>query len=246
METDKNLPADETGTSSEVLLSLFRRTVKIMVRAAHSKGHAHHAQGHVMTVLKERGQMNQRELMELLNVRSASLSELLAKLERQGLIFRERDDQDRRNFLIALSEEGRTLAEGHEQEMRETAETVFAPLSVEERRQLGGILTKIYRALEETMKPDGHGHGPHGHGRCRHDHHPGWPDGHGRHGARGRKLHGEDGSLGRRAKHERHVHERHEHGSDKGESGVRHGEGASGPDAEQGFGGQDSGNTRER
>jgi len=50
----------------------------------------------VLAIVRERGGMSQRELLDLLDVRSASLSEVLAKLERNGLIARRRDDADRR------------------------------------------------------------------------------------------------------------------------------------------------------
>jgi DNA-binding MarR family transcriptional regulator len=185
--TNENSITLETTMSGEALVGLFRRALKAMSRAHHNRGNTQHAQAKVLAILKEREPMSQRDLMEMLNVRSASLSEILAKLERNDLITRERSDQDKRNFIISVTEQGRVMAEEHKKEHLKNAEAIFAPLSEVERRQLGGLLEKIITSLEKDA-PDhdaehehgfGHRHGHHGHGgkhdepaheHSRHDH----------------------------------------------------------------------------
>jgi DNA-binding MarR family transcriptional regulator len=218
-------PATETIITNETLLTLFRRVVKFMVRAHHSHGHAQHAQAHVLAVLKENNPMNQHDLMERLDVRSASLSELLAKLERGGFITRDRDEADKRNYVISVTEQGCATVSDHEKEHKKNADAIFASLSETERRQLGGILNKLISTLEKD---------PSAHEVC-HEHH-GQHCGH-RHSHHGHHTHGHlehnegsehDGYEGHHEHHEGqehdgyHHHDRPERSDDQDTSGHRH------------------------
>jgi DNA-binding MarR family transcriptional regulator len=191
---------NEGQITGEALLGLFRRFLKAMSRYHHTHGSTQHAQGHVLAILKERENMGQRHLMEMLNVRSASLSEILAKLERNGLIARERSDQDKRNFIISVTEEGRAMAEEHKAERHKNAETIFASLSDAERGHLAELLGKILISLEKDH-PDHAAENEHGFGyRGRPGHHRANEEG-GQHGHEGcgQEHHGHDGhSHGRR------------------------------------------------
>ena len=53
-------------------------------------------QGRILSVLKLKPQITQKELSYLLDMRQQSLSELLAKLEGKGLITRQPSEEDRR------------------------------------------------------------------------------------------------------------------------------------------------------
>lgn len=58
-------------------------------------------------LLRSGGAMTQRELQEHAHVTAAALSEVLAKLETEGLVLRTRSARDRRQLDIALTEGGR-------------------------------------------------------------------------------------------------------------------------------------------
>ncbi|MDR2452050.1 MAG: MarR family transcriptional regulator [Candidatus Accumulibacter sp.] len=134
--------------SDEQLLHLFRRAAKWLVRGHHHHGAEGHAQGHVLAILGESESVSQRELLELLHVRSASLSELLIKLERNGSIVRQRSEKDRRNFLLRLTERGRAELAEHHWRRRQNAAHLFSALSDEERESLGTLLTRLVDAWE--------------------------------------------------------------------------------------------------
>lgn len=206
-------------TSSEALLSLFRRASHFIARVCHHQGHAHHAQRRILGLLKEKGALGQRELLEILGVRSASLSELLAKLERGGFITRERDQQDGRSVIVDLTGQGRDSLGETPQKQMESAEMLFAPLSPTERQTLEELLTKLIVALEGAF-PDqasahrhhedgrrdhghcGHSpreHGPHGH--CPHGRGRGRENGENTHGRGRHSCHGEEGGHGHGRRH---------------------------------------------
>jgi DNA-binding PadR family transcriptional regulator len=120
--------------------------------------------------------MNQRELQEMLNVRSASLSEILGKLEHRGFIRREHDEQDKRNFIITVTEQGSDAVAANKDIRRKSADALFASLSENERRQLSELLDKIIRALEKNTSEHTHHYDHkvgHLHGRGHHGH-DGW------------------------------------------------------------------------
>jgi DNA-binding MarR family transcriptional regulator len=138
--------------SDEQLLHLFHRAAKWMVRGHFHHGFARHAQGHVLSILGESESVSQRELLERLHIRSASLSELLIKLEKSGAIVRRRSEQDKRNFLLQLTEQGRSeLAEQHRYR-RQGAEHLFSALNEAERDSLAMLLTRLLESWEEAEK----------------------------------------------------------------------------------------------
>lgn len=147
---------------TEELAQLFRRTTRMLARAYHRRDKAHHAQDHVLALLNHHGPMGQNDLLRILDVRSSSLSEVLGKLEMNGLIMRERNQEDRRSFVISVTEQGRA-ATGANQEP-DSAKKLFACLDEAERGQLWNILSKLSTALDkdpERGEKRGHGKGRH-------------------------------------------------------------------------------------
>eukprot|EP00831_Metopus_contortus_P072724 TRINITY_DN66346_c0_g1_i1.p3 TRINITY_DN66346_c0_g1~~TRINITY_DN66346_c0_g1_i1.p3 ORF type:complete len:207 (-),score=38.97 TRINITY_DN66346_c0_g1_i1:312-932(-) len=148
---------DRHYTMDNTLAELFRRAFRLMARVYHRRDHAHHAQHHILYLIMERGPMPQGELLEILDVRSASLSEVLGKLERQGMIVRERNEKDKRSFVVSATPLARTLAAGRGGGIK--ADGLFACLDDEERLQLGNILEKIITSLKADPLSVGPGNG---------------------------------------------------------------------------------------
>lgn len=59
--------------------------------------------------VKTRKSISQRELSNLMNVKDSSVGRLLDRMERDGLISRERNDIDRRVIYIKLTSKGEDL-----------------------------------------------------------------------------------------------------------------------------------------
>lgn len=176
LDLEENESAHGDTTNNEMLASLFHRAVKFMMRAHHHQGHAEHAQMRVLAILQQNDPMNQRELQKMLHVRSASLSELLGKLEARNFIARSRDDRDKRNFVISLTEEGAVVATTVNSVRQQSFDAIFTALSGSERAQLAELLRKVIASMEQhiTEHHSGHGHehGDHEHGHMhRHGYH---------------------------------------------------------------------------
>lgn len=64
-----------------------------------------------MMVLWEYGKMNVKELGERLYLDSGTLTPLLKKLENKGLVSRKRSEEDERNLIVTITEQGMQLRE---------------------------------------------------------------------------------------------------------------------------------------
>ena len=121
------------------LIGLFYRCAHMFVhRSGHEQG-----KSRILSILYRHGNMTQRELLNHTDIRSASLSELLAKIESNGDIRRERSSQDARNLNISLTDKGKAEAGQVENEQVKLAQDFFAVLSQEEKDQLESLLMKL-------------------------------------------------------------------------------------------------------
>lgn len=110
--------------------------------------HLHHGgrsgKQHVLARLLEAGgTMAQRALQESSPIASASLSELLAKLEGEGLVTRLRSQTDRRQQTIALTEAGRARAREVVEERRAFERRALACLTEDEVDDLADKLDRL-------------------------------------------------------------------------------------------------------
>ncbi len=106
----------------------------------------------ILGVLLEHEKVSQRALQELIGVKPGSLSELLAKLEKKGLIRRKKNDTDKRNRDVTLTEAGRAVAQLR---AAQSPQALFSALSEDEKAQLSGLLDKLLAAWDNTKKADG-------------------------------------------------------------------------------------------
>lgn len=63
-------------------------------------------QSRCLYIIKMTGEINQRRLAEILNIRPTSLSETIKRLEEKGMIRRTSDENDKRTYMISLTEKG--------------------------------------------------------------------------------------------------------------------------------------------
>ena len=107
----------------------------------------------IISLVLHGGEMSQRDLLEHACISSASLSEVLAKLEAEGLVTRTKSEEDRRLLAVALTEAGREKAEEVLEYKNRFEEESFACFDEQERAQLLDYLDRLVRhwhALEEN------------------------------------------------------------------------------------------------
>ena len=82
----------------------------------------------------------------------STMTNLLGRMERQGLIVREENGQDKRASFLRLTDEGRALAEQAKEIFRQTDARAARNLSPEEQSQLVRLLKTVTQNLEEETK----------------------------------------------------------------------------------------------
>lgn len=101
------------------------------------------SQNRILIILLERGGMSQKKLTEYLGIQPGSASEILAKLEKAGLILRTPGTIDRRTSDIILTEAGIQMAQEALEQRQSRHEQMFTCLSEEEKQELFEFLEKL-------------------------------------------------------------------------------------------------------
>ena len=110
-------------------------------------------QGRVLALLKMKDGLSTKELSCLLNMRTSSLNEILAKLERAGLIERRQSEEDGRVMLTFLTPKGRAAQQSSSVE-DSPFDGLFVGFSNEELETLEGLLNRIIVNVQAMMSPD--------------------------------------------------------------------------------------------
>jgi DNA-binding MarR family transcriptional regulator len=111
----------------------------------------HVGQEMVLIELWETDGLRGGELAERLGVEPPTVTKMLRRLERCGLVERRQDPQDARSFRVYLTEEGRVLEGPVARCWERVEERTFAGMSVGERRNLHRLLTKVRGNLDPNF-----------------------------------------------------------------------------------------------
>ena len=140
------------------LINLFMRLEGLMHRhmMAGRQGrymNPHRGQGRVLSILKLKPEITQKELTYLLDMSKQALGELLNKLEACGYITRTPSESDGRVMLIKLTEKGKAASEEMDHEKDDT-EDLFQCLTEEEQKNLEEYLERLIDAWPEAGPMD--------------------------------------------------------------------------------------------
>ncbi len=103
----------------------------------------------LMFLWAQEGQ-TQRELSRQVAIEDATMVRTIDRMERDGLVRRERNPQDRRQIKIFLTEKGSALRDTLVPEAIAGNQSAMRGLSEDEQRQLLDLLRRVIGALEET------------------------------------------------------------------------------------------------
>ncbi len=97
---------------------------------------------------------SQRALADALGMHAPRLVALIDELEDRGLVARDRDPRDRRNYAISLTDEGRQLFTELGRVARQHEHAITATLDDDERAHLLTLLRRL--AEEQNLRPGVH------------------------------------------------------------------------------------------
>jgi DNA-binding MarR family transcriptional regulator len=99
-------------------------------------------QFHTLVVLRERGELPQQTLCEVLHTSQNTVVAWLNDLERDGFVARVRHPDDRRKHNVAITPAGVAALERADLEVRRLEDEALAGLTADERTQLRKLLAK--------------------------------------------------------------------------------------------------------
>ncbi len=107
----------------------------------------HTGQGAIISALGEIGPCSQKDLAEYRHVSAATISVMLRRMEKSGLVIRSQSEDGKHNE-ISLTKQGAELCEALSQDMVGEPERIFAGLSDEDRLAARRIFLKISENLQ--------------------------------------------------------------------------------------------------
>lgn len=110
------------------------------------------AQIPVFGAIKNLGPLSQKELARMLHVEQPTMAQLLARMEREGLIERKPDPGDGRSSLIALTPKALKKAEPARALLLEGRQIALKGFSSSEVAMLNALLQRVRRNLEEAVE----------------------------------------------------------------------------------------------
>ncbi|MEL4891631.1 MarR family transcriptional regulator [Xanthomonas protegens] len=139
-----NVPAEWTPHAMPTLVvgRLARLLLKLSDERLRTAGITA-AQLPVLVALKNGEQRTQGELARMAGVEQPSMAQLLARMERDGLIKRERTAADKRSAAISLTDQALALLEPGREVLRGIDRQVCAGLQPEEQHLLLGLLERM-------------------------------------------------------------------------------------------------------
>ena len=110
----------------------------------------HNGQGAIISALGEHGPSSQKELADYRHVSAATISVMLSRMEKNGMIARSASEDGKRN-LICLTEKGDRLYKALENVMVGEPERMFSGLTQDDMAAAERIFQTISSNLETMM-----------------------------------------------------------------------------------------------
>jgi DNA-binding MarR family transcriptional regulator len=141
--SDGTPPTVSSEHISDLLLVLWQRW-----RSASPvrRGEITREQYWILRTLSERGKMKIKEIASAIGCTSGSASIAVKRLERSGLVRRERGEKDERVVTVTLAKRGARKLDNWRGEQLVSMSALFEPLSAKEKRVLGASLEKALGA----------------------------------------------------------------------------------------------------
>ncbi len=135
-----------------------KRVIFLMEKYAHYIFHRFFekpGRDRALRILYDSGTITQKMFADKLNIRPSSASDILAKMEGEGLITRTCHDNDKRNINVTITESGKKITEEVMVKQQEAVKQMMLSLTAEELTTLETLMNKLladwdYRFGEEA------------------------------------------------------------------------------------------------
>lgn len=141
------------NNSERLVRELFAFSNQLHQKVARSH-HTHSSyvgRGRILYLLAQHDYVYQNQLAKLAKIKPGSLTQILEKMEKEGLIVRKRDQHDKRLVYVFLSPAGKKQVTRNEQYHRDFQQYVTGTLTEDEMKQFTATLEKIQERLNEYV-----------------------------------------------------------------------------------------------
>ena len=114
--------------------------------------HIGRGQHSFLLVLFNKDGVSQDYLAKALNMNKAAVARAVSKLEERGYLRREKDDTDRRNNVVYITEKAKKMKSKLMDVVESWTETLSAGFSVDERKQVVGLLKRMGDNADRSEK----------------------------------------------------------------------------------------------
>jgi DNA-binding MarR family transcriptional regulator len=148
------LPSDVKAEVDQVLEAIIylytesRRITKELARRAELTG----PQLTVVKMLESLGGLSLSDLSDRIRAQNSTVTGIVDRMEREGLVVRARSTEDKRVVNIRLTEKGERIAREIPVEPMEIFRGALAGLTAAETRDLLRILTKVARRVQSIVR----------------------------------------------------------------------------------------------
>jgi mobile rSAM pair MarR family regulator len=111
------------------------------------------AQGRILYVLWQKDGISIKTLSEQCGLAITSLTSMLERMEKQGLLRRESDEKDKRKTLLFLTDRAYALREDYEAVSAQMGAVFYEGFSEEEIRLFESFLRRVLDNLEGGQRP---------------------------------------------------------------------------------------------
>jgi len=156
LSPDVKADVDQVLEAIIYLSTETRRITKELARRANLTG----PQLTVVKLLETIGDLSLSELSERIRAQNSTVTGIVDRMEREGLVLRVRSTEDRRVVRIHLTDRGAKLAGEVPVEPMEILRTALGGLSPTETRELLRLMTKVAKRIgaivrDEALSPGG-------------------------------------------------------------------------------------------
>ncbi|KAF6586901.1 MULTISPECIES: MarR family winged helix-turn-helix transcriptional regulator [Paenibacillus] len=104
-------------------------------------------QGKILSILHQTPSISQKELVNQLDMRPQSASEMIKKLEKKGFIERYKSEEDQRAMMITLTKAGKVVSN----QPGDFQPVFLNVLTMDEKQQFNRILEKLVSEIEPEV-----------------------------------------------------------------------------------------------
>jgi DNA-binding MarR family transcriptional regulator len=150
-DTDSVQKRGEIDRIVETVLYLYTETRRVTKQQARELGITG-PQVSALKILEAVGDLSLTELSERMSARNSTITGIVDRMERDGLVVRERSQNDRRVVLIRATEKGQKLAKGLPAPAVEVFTAALKSLPTEDRAELRRILGELGERVRDEVK----------------------------------------------------------------------------------------------